>query len=153
VVGAGLRGSIPRRVPELFNSLLDLEQVMNSGEFLERIVANVVRDSEAHSDLIELCRKAKCLQSAVTSYLERHSEHDRASDSFNLATAHLAPEVLVDHQEQIEDGISDWREEVFSDVSGFRWGLDIFVDYIESQILAVLKDEEDGYEEDTVIEG
>ena len=120
---------------------------MSNGEFF-RIVGDALKGSQAHADLIEICRKAKSLQSEIRSYLDNYGDRELSSELLISIEAQLTPEQADHFLEQMEAEIADWDHNVYSDVRGFDWGLSTFTDVIEGQIYGTV-DVDDATDEET----
>ena len=122
---------------------------MTKGQFFH-VIADAIRHSEAHADMLDLHHKADELQQALASYLDRYGDRDLAAESLDMVTARLNPEDCEDYLEQIQSEIGDWDRNAFSDVGGFHWTLNNFTSLIESQLYEPIK--RDSSETDTDLE-
>jgi hypothetical protein len=125
-----------------------MPNVMTNGEFFH-IVSDAVSGSKAHADLIELCLKAKILQTAVAAYLEKYEDRDLSEELLGMVTLRLTPDQRGEYLDQIQAEIADWDHNAFGDVSGFNWTLNTFASVVEGQIYGGLGDES---EADTVLD-
>jgi hypothetical protein len=102
-------------------------------------IADAIRHSDAHADMLELHRKAAELRQALASYLDRYGDRDLSAESLDMVAARLSPEDREDYLEQIQSEIGDWDRNAFADVGGFHWTLSNFTSLIESQLYEPIK--------------
>jgi hypothetical protein len=121
---------------------------MTTGEFAH-VVSDAIRGSEAHADLIGLCRKAKALERAVLAYLDKYESRELSEELLEVITLRLTPEQRENYLEQMQSEIEDWDHDAFFDVRGFNWALESFTSVVEAQIYGSLDEDS---EADTVLD-
>jgi hypothetical protein len=89
----------------------------------------VIQGSAMYADATAIGVMAKKLESAIDAFLDEYTR-DTAFDLFVAAKCHVPEDI----SEESSDSNLDWSHNVYSDVSGFLWALEMFGSMLSANV-------------------